>query len=140
MWVRVPPLPLASFIMSNKRDNVIRAITTPLGFFALSLLIVEGFLGIVLVFSKGERNDHFNDWGMIIGAILFLVVVIGVLIIVWNRPKNLTLEGKHYKEMYELDRTINASEGQESATKDDKIINRYFRNTYDYFKRIYKRN
>lgn len=82
--------------MENERNNIIRAVTSPLGFFVLSLLIVEGFLAIVLIFSKEPREANFNLWGMVIGALLFSLIVILVWILVWFRPKNLTLEGKHY--------------------------------------------
>ncbi len=86
-------------MLNKKRNNIARAIITPLGFFVLSLLIVEGFLTIVLVFSKGEKGDNFNFWGMIIGAFLFTLVVVLVWILIWCRPAHLTLEGKHYFEL-----------------------------------------
>ncbi len=35
----------------DKRDSIVKIITSPLGFFALSLLILEGFLTIVVVGS-----------------------------------------------------------------------------------------
>jgi len=73
---------------SNNRATLIGAITSPLGFFALALLIVEGFLTITVVWSNLEPGQKF--WGMIIGAFLFVLVVIGVFVLVWHRPTNLT--------------------------------------------------
>lgn len=83
-------------IEQNERKNIISVITNPLGFFALSLLIVEGFLGIVLIFSKSLENPYF--WGMVIGAILFFLVVIGAWLLVWFKPRNLTFGGRDYIE------------------------------------------
>jgi len=81
---------------NNERYNLVKAITSPLGFFALSLLIVEGFLTIVLVFSDLESDKKFL--GMLIGAGLFCLVVIGVLVMVWYKPKNLTFGEKSHIE------------------------------------------
>lgn len=82
--------------MKEEKGNIIRAITTPLGFFALSLLIVEAFLGTTLVFSKGNQDTNFCFWGMIIGAVLFIVVVFGVWLLVWKKPENIVFAGKDY--------------------------------------------
>lgn len=80
----------------EKRAGILYAITSPLGFFALSLLIVEGFLTIALVFSDLAASSKF--FGMLIGAVLFLVVVIGVLLLVCYKPENLTFsENSHLK-------------------------------------------
>ncbi len=69
-------------------------ITTPLGFFALSLLIVEGFLGIILIGSGLSGSQKFA--GLFMGAGLFLLVVLVVTILVWFRPQQLTFsEGSH---------------------------------------------
>ncbi|MEI6191320.1 MAG: hypothetical protein WCP24_03065 [bacterium] len=80
----------------EKRSDLIHAITSPLGFFALSLLIVEGFLTIALIFSNLDSSAKFI--GMIIGAALFIIVVLGVLALVCFKPENLTFsEGSHLK-------------------------------------------
>lgn len=84
--------------MEEERSNLIKAITTPLGFFALSLLIVEGFLGIVLgLTSVGDASFYFI--GMIIGALLFLLVVTGVWLLVWYRPEHIVKAGRDYVEI-----------------------------------------
>ena len=80
----------------EKRSDIIHAITSPLGFFALSLLIVEGFLTIALVGSNLDSRSKFI--GMLIGASLFLLVVIGVWLLVWFKPESLTFgEDSHLK-------------------------------------------
>jgi hypothetical protein len=73
------------------RAGIIRAITTPLGFYVLSLLIVEATIGLVLTASK--LSEAHVWWGLlvVIGLFLFVFVVVTALVI-WN-PKNL-LYGK----------------------------------------------
>ncbi|MCK5022055.1 MAG: hypothetical protein KAR54_02305 [Candidatus Pacebacteria bacterium] len=86
------------------RVSILKTINSPLGFFALSLLTVEGFLGIVLIYSGLTPNGKLL--GMLIGAGLFVLVVTIVFLLVWNKPKNLTFgeeghladEGKLYGE------------------------------------------
>mgnify|MGYP003510951728 FL=1 len=71
----------------NNRVDTLKSINAPLSFFALSLLIVEGFLTIALIFSDLSPQNKF--WGMLIGAALFLLVVISVWFLVWFKPKNI---------------------------------------------------
>ena len=81
----------------DSKSSIIKSISSPLGFFALSLLIVEGFLGIVLVYSGMGYSSKF--WGMIIGAALFVIVVAIVSLLVAYKPKNLIFgEESHLKE------------------------------------------
>lgn len=78
------------------RSNLVKVITSPLGFFALSLLTVEGFLTIAMVFSNIEPAN--KVMGMMIGAGLFLIVVVIVFALVWCKPTNLTFgEKSHLK-------------------------------------------
>ena len=76
--------------MVNKsiRVSIIEAIRSPLGFFVLALLIVEGFIALVLI--KSDLNELHKFIGMLIGVILFLLLVIVVGFLVWFKPKNLT--------------------------------------------------
>jgi len=78
--------------------KIIEAITAPLGFFVLALLIVEGFLGTVLVWAQFEAKDKVT--GMYLGVGMFVLVVAIVAIVVWYRPSNLTFD----KEAHLLDR------------------------------------
>lgn len=83
--------------MQEPRSSLIKAITSPLGFFALALLIIEGFLAIVLNFSDLTPAHKFV--GMLVGAALFCGVVFLVWWLVKNYPKNLTFgEESHLEE------------------------------------------
>jgi uncharacterized membrane protein (DUF485 family) len=73
------------------RVGIIRAISTPLGFYVLSLLIVEATVGLVLTASK-LSEDHVW-WGFFVAIGLFLLVFIVVTVLVIWFPKNL-LYGK----------------------------------------------
>jgi len=111
--------------MEEERSNTIKAITSPLGFFALSLLIVEGFLGIVLVFSKSDLSESFYFWGMIIGASLFLIVVILVWLLVMFDPRKLLYRAEDYNKENDI-----LLEGDEYTTQDINIFDKY--NAKDY--------
>ena|SRR3989344_177529 len=99
--------------MDADRKNIISVITNPLGFFALSLLIVEGFLGIVLIFSRDLTGPYF--WGMVIGAVLFFCVVFGVWLFVWFKPRNLTFGERGYIEKDKITFGSNESPKTKSA-------------------------
>jgi hypothetical protein len=73
------------------RVEIIRTISTPLGFYVLSLLIVEATLGLVLTASK--LSEEHVWWGFFVAIGLFLLVF-GVVtgLVIW-KPKNL-LYGK----------------------------------------------
>ena len=72
-------------------ERIIRAISTPLGFYVLSLLIVEATIGLVLTASK-LSEDHVW-WGLLVVIGLFLLVFLVVTgLVIWS-PKNL-LYGK----------------------------------------------
>lgn len=105
---------------TEKGSDLIHAITAPLGFFALSLLIVEGFLTIALVGSDLAPDNKFI--GMIIGAGLFILVVVGVLALVWFKPENLTFgENSHLKKL-EMEKWGNSDKpGTKSKVENDVI-------------------
>jgi hypothetical protein len=71
--------------------GVIRAISTPLGFYVLSLLIVDTTIVTVLTFSR--LNERLVWWGFFVVILLFLVVFGVVTFLVIKYPKNL-LYGK----------------------------------------------
>lgn len=69
------------------RHKVVQAIHSPLGFFALALLIVEVFL-----FGAGVWFDLSAEWRIVavgIGIFLFLIVFATVVLLVIKYPKNL---------------------------------------------------
>ena len=93
--------------LNKNRSNLVSVITAPLGFFALSLLIVEGFLTIVMVFSDVSAEAKF--YGMMIGAGLFFLVVLGVWFLVLLKPTNLTFgEQSHleHEKMFGTEREV----------------------------------
>lgn len=70
--------------------KVIEAITAPLGFFVLALLIVEVFLATVLV--NAQLPDASKVTGMWMGVVLFILVTGAVFALVWYKPKHLTFD------------------------------------------------
>lgn len=80
-----------------KRDawsDIIKAVTMPLGFYVLSLLIVETFLGVAYV--KGNNNIYLQAVSLGIGTMLFLVVVAIVTFLVVKHPDNLTFKASDH--------------------------------------------
>lgn len=71
--------------------GIVRAISTPLGFYVLSLLIVEATIGLVLTASKLSAEHVW--WGFFVAVGLFLLVFLVVTVLVIWFPKNL-LYGK----------------------------------------------
>ena len=80
--------------MSLERSTIIKSVNTPLGFFALSLLTGEVFLGIVLIYS--DLGEIHKFYGMLLGAGMFLLVVLVVALFVWRFPKNLIYGGQEH--------------------------------------------
>ncbi|HYR58933.1 MAG TPA: hypothetical protein VEO95_09900, partial [Chthoniobacteraceae bacterium] len=76
---------------SKRRDGLIRAVTTPLGFYVLALLIIEATLAIVLTSSKLDAQEVWRGFLWMIGTFIGVVVVVTALTIL--QPKNL-LYGK----------------------------------------------
>lgn len=78
----------------NAWSDVIKAVTMPLGFYVLSLLIVETFLGVVYV--KGNNNIYIQAISLAIGTLLFLVIVGIVTFLVIKHPENLTFKASDH--------------------------------------------
>ncbi|MFQ6616836.1 MAG: hypothetical protein ACE5HZ_08770 [Fidelibacterota bacterium] len=64
-----------------------KPVRTPLGFYALTLLIVEGFLGTVIVAT--DLPSGIKILGIWTGAALFLLVILIVTLLTWFKPTNL---------------------------------------------------
>jgi hypothetical protein len=88
--------------MGGVRMGIIRAISTPLGFYVLSLLIVETTLGLVLTASKLNEEHVWIGFFVVMGLFLFVFVVVTVLVIF--TPKNL-LFGKEEHSKPELEKS-----------------------------------
>ena len=76
--------------MSEAGTKLIEAVTAPLGFFVLALLIVEGFLGTVLVAADLENATKVT--GMWLGVGMFVLVIVIVSLLVWFKPQSLTFD------------------------------------------------
>lgn len=79
---------------SVKFTEVLRQVKTPLGFFVLTLLILEGTLSIVLTCSKLTEEHIWEGFLFMIGAFAF--VVISVTLFVWLKPESLLFEKEQY--------------------------------------------
>lgn len=102
---------------NQNRVGVVEAITTPLGFFVLALLIVETFLGNVLIFANlNEGNKIVGMWA---GIGMFCLVTIAVVLLDWFKPQNLTYD----KQAHLIDRgkIPYGASGQE--VKPEKLFN-----------------
>ena len=102
--------------MKNGKEiwcKIIEAVTAPLGFFVLALLIVESFLAIVL--TNSNLQQEYQIIGIYLGIGLFILVIFIVFILVWFKPKNLTFD----KESHLIDQG-KAPYGTESMT----VLNR----------------
>lgn len=72
-------------------ERLIQAADKPLGFYVLALLIVEGFLTTLLIFSDLSAGDKAKGMWAVIG--LFVLVCATVSVTVWFRPTHLTFTG-----------------------------------------------
>ena len=75
---------------TSARAKLVEAITAPLGFFVLALLIVESFLATVLVLAELPTSEKMT--GMWAGIVLFILVILIVAVFVWQKPDNLTFD------------------------------------------------
>lgn len=111
---------------SESRNKLIDAITAPLGFFVLALLIVEASLSVVLVASDLQQSDKAIGMYLVVG--MFILVAILVFLLVWHKPRNLTFDkaahldsektSATYNHVNKLENNNNKMEYKESAIKD----------------------
>ncbi|HYV29438.1 MAG TPA: hypothetical protein VFA77_18035 [Candidatus Eisenbacteria bacterium] len=76
------------------RDQILRQVTTPLGFYVLTLLILEATLAIVLTCSQLTEEHVWTGFLWMIGV--FIGVVILVTLFVWRKPESLLFEKEQY--------------------------------------------
>ena len=67
-----------------------KAITSPLGFYVLALLIAEATIGLVLIKSDLDAKDKF--YGLLLAVGMFVLVVIVVTVLVCFQAHNLTYD------------------------------------------------
>ena len=76
------------------RAQILQQVTTPLGFYVLTLLILEGTLSIVLTCSKLTEEHIWRGFLWMIGV--FIGVVVLVTLFVWLKPESLLFEKEQY--------------------------------------------
>lgn len=80
----------------KRRKTTLEAVTTPLAFFALALLVVEGFIWYV---SAKSSNPEWIWVG--VGLFCFLVLIVAVL--TWCKPGSLTGGERYHREKMRLE-------------------------------------
>lgn len=71
--------------MDKRRTGIIRSVRTPLGFFTLTVLVVEAIMGIMTNFTSGSDRTI-----LIVGIlIIILLLIIIVAVMAWKRPHRL---------------------------------------------------
>jgi len=109
--------PVKSRSTKGNRVDIIRSITTPLGFFVLALLIIEATLAAVLSCSK-LSEEHVWD-GFICMLITFAATILVVALFTWFNPKNL-LYGKEEHSNPPLDRSALKDQTEDLIVKNVK--------------------
>jgi len=78
----------------DSRTDLIRSITTPLGFFVLALLIVEAMFAVVLSCSRLNEEHIWDGFHWMLGAGGCFVLIV-TLLTIFN-PKNLLYGKEEY--------------------------------------------
>lgn len=76
------------------RTQILQQVKTPLGFYVLTLLILEGTLSIVLTCSKLTEEHIWSGFLWMVG--MFIGVVVLVTLFVWKKPERLLFEQEQY--------------------------------------------
>lgn len=71
----------------NQRLNLVSAVKAPLGFFVLSLLIVEAMLGVVLVTSNLAEAHVWIGFQVMIGVFILVIIIVALMAVFF--PTNL---------------------------------------------------
>jgi len=72
------------------RMAAVKAVTAPLGFYVLALLIVETTIGLVLIKSDLDAKDKF--YGLLLAVGMFVLAVLMVAVLVCFKAQNLTFD------------------------------------------------
>ena len=108
----------------SRQSTVVRLVEVtraPLGFFVLALLIVEAFLGTVLLGSDSPMED--KVFLAYTGVCMFVLVVLVVTALVWVKPENLTFDKQAHLDS-QLRAAVSlgaASTNRPNPTTDDDI-------------------
>ena len=74
----------------DSRADVIRAVTSPLTLFALTVTVIEGILTAALRVSNLSQNQQFAIICAMVGLVLVLMLMVGF--IAYNKPGHLSPE------------------------------------------------
>lgn len=108
---------------ARSRASLIQGVTTPLGFFVLSLIIVEGTLAIVLSASN-LSEEHVWDGFCWMVALFAAVIVIVTVLVFWKPEKLLYGKEEHSNPALEPSALADAIEGMiRSSVKPDCLKN-----------------
>jgi hypothetical protein len=78
----------------GNRGQILQQVKTPLGFYVLTLLILEGTLSIVLTCSRLTEEHVWSGFLWMIG--IFIGVEVFVSLFVWLKPQGLLFEKEQY--------------------------------------------
>ena len=79
---------------TDNRSETLQQVRTPLGFYVLTLLILEATLSVVLTFSKLTEEHIWCGFLLMIG--MFVGVVTFVTVLVCCKPEKLLFEKEQY--------------------------------------------
>jgi hypothetical protein len=83
---------------NDSREKILAAITSPLGFYVLALLVVESFIGVVAL--KTDPKCDVISTALNWGAGLFILVLVIVTVLVWFKAKELVYDApSHIKSI-----------------------------------------
>ena len=77
-------------------SDLVRSITTPLGFYVLALLIVEATLSLVLAASKLTEEHVWEGFKLMIYVFIGVVLIVTIFAKCW--PKNLLYGKEEHRE------------------------------------------
>lgn len=97
---------------SNKRVRLVELIDRPLGFYVLSLLIVESFIGVVA--AVGRDKADVLVWGLKLGVGMFVYVTLTVTVISWFKAHVLTFD----RDAHLRDRRLGPIGSEKRTVKD----------------------
>jgi hypothetical protein len=95
------PTAAASPTTAATRSKLIEAITSPIGFFVLALLIVEVFLATVLVGGNLEPKDKIT--GVWLGVGMFVLVVLVVFLLVCFKPQSFVFDRQAHLDQLKME-------------------------------------
>ena len=79
---------------AESKTELIRAVTTPLNFFSLAVVVIEAlvglFVGATALYGKLSEQHTFDIFGAMLGILALLIFVVGF--ITYKKPRHLSPE------------------------------------------------